>query len=197
MRTARSATVTRTTRETDIALDLDLDGRGQSDITTGVGFFDHMLSLLSRHSLCDLSLRCQGDLSVDAHHTVEDVGICLGQALAQALGDRTGIVRYGVSYAPMDEALVRAVIDLSGRSYTVCSMEIREEQVGDFPTSLVVEFFRAFADNARMNLHIDQIRGQDGHHVIEAAFKAVALAIREAVVYDERVIGVPSTKGVL
>lgn len=197
MRTVRCAAVTRTTRETDIALDLGLDGSGQCEITTGVGFFDHMLSLLARHSLCDLSLSCQGDLSVDAHHTVEDVGICLGQALAQALGDREGIARYGVSYAPMDEALVRAVLDLSGRSYTVCALKIKEEQVGDFPTSLVIEFFRAFADHARMNLHIDQIRGKDGHHVIEATFKAVALALRAAVMRDERVIGVPSTKGIL
>ncbi|MBI4530327.1 MAG: imidazoleglycerol-phosphate dehydratase HisB [Candidatus Latescibacteria bacterium] len=193
----RSATVARKTKETDISLELTLDGSGRADIHTGIGFFDHTLILLTRHGLFDLTLRCEGDLTVDAHHTVEDVGICLGKAFADALGDKTGIARYGVGYVPMDETLVRAVVDLSGRAYTVCILNIREERIGDFPTSLCAEFFRAFADNGRMNLQIDQIRGENGHHIIEATFKAVALSLREAVKRDERVVGVPSTKGML
>ena len=197
MNEKRSATGTRKTQETNITLELTLDGSGKADIHTGIGFFDHMLTLLSKHGLFDLILRCEGDLTVDAHHTVEDVGICLGKAFADALGDKTGIVRYGVAYAPMDEALVRAIVDLSGRAYTVCTLNTREERIGDFPTSLCTEFFRAFADNGRMNLHIDQIRGENGHHIIEAAFKAIALSLREAVRRDERIVGVPSTKGVL
>jgi imidazoleglycerol-phosphate dehydratase len=193
----RSATVARKTKETDISLDLTLDGSGTSNIHTGIGFFDHTLILLTKHGLFDLTLRCEGDLTVDAHHTVEDVGICLGKAFADALGDKAGIARYGVGYVPMDEALVRAVVDLSGRAYIVCVLNVREERIGDFPTSLCIEFFRAFADNGRLNLQIDQIRGENGHHIIEAAFKAVALSLREAVRRDERVVGVPSTKGIL
>jgi imidazoleglycerol-phosphate dehydratase len=193
----RSATVARKTQETDITLELILDGSGMADVRTGIGFFDHMLTLLSKYGFFDFTLRCEGDLMVDAHHTVEDVGICLGKAFADALGDKEGIARYGVGYAPMDEALVRAVVDLSGRAYTVCAMNTREERIGDFPTSLCTEFFRAFADNGRLNLHIDQIRGENGHHILEAAFKAVALSLREAVRRDERIVGVLSTKGVL
>jgi imidazoleglycerol-phosphate dehydratase len=156
-----------------------------------------MLTALARHGLFDLKVTCRGDLEVDAHHTVEDIGICLGQALFQALGNKTGITRFGTSHVPMDEALARAVIDLSGRPYLVYHADFAEEMIGTFPTTLSLEFFRAFSDNARLNLHIDLLHGTNAHHSIEAIFKAVARALKTAVMHDPRVEGIPSTKGAL
>ncbi len=197
MSNQRQAVIHRQTSETEIDLAFTIDGSGESRIATGVGFFDHMLTAFSRHGLFDLVLTCQGDLAVDAHHTVEDVGICLGQAVAQALGDKTGIERFGAAYVPMDEALARAVIDLSGRSYLVLDAAFRDECVGGLPVALVPEFFRAFADNAKMNVHIDLLRGVNDHHSIEAIFKAVGRSLDAATSRSERVRGVPSTKGAL
>ena len=193
----RTAQIQRKTSETDIDLILTLDGSGDCRAETGIGFFDHMLTALSRHGLFNLEISCRGDLDVDAHHTVEDIGICLGQALDQALGNRAGITRFGSSYVPMDEALARAVIDLSGRPYLVYNAGFAEEMIGTFPTVLGLEFFRALSDNARLNLHIDLLRGTNAHHGIEAIFKAVARALRQAVGLDARIEGVPSTKGTL
>ena len=193
----RTAAIERRTSETDIELKLCLDGSGRAQVETGIGFFDHMLTAFARHGLCDLDLRCKGDLEVDAHHTVEDVGICLGQALDKALGDKRGIVRFGHSYVPMDDALARAVVDLSGRPYLVVQASFGEESVGAFPTALVREFFRAVADQGRMNLHIDLLRGTDAHHGIEAIFKAFGRALDQASLRSERVEGIPSTKGSL
>lgn len=193
----RSARIERETSETRIALGLCLDGGGKSEIHTGIGFFDHMLSSFARHGLFDLTVRCEGDLDVDAHHTVEDVGICLGQAFAQALEDKAGIVRFGAAYVPMDEALARAVVDLSGRAYLAFDADWRVPRVGGFDTELAAEFFRALALEGRMNLHVDLLRGENGHHALEAVFKACARALDAASRQDERVKGVPSTKGVL
>ncbi len=193
----RQARIQRQTTETEIDLILSLDGEGVSDINSGVGFFDHMLTALCRHGLFDLTMTCKGDLEVDVHHTVEDVGICLGQAVAEALGDKVGIERFGSAYVPMDEALARAVIDLSGRSYLVLQAAFRDENVGGLPAALVPEFFRAFADNAGMNLHIDLLRGVNDHHSIEAIFKATGRALDRATGRSSRVRGVPSTKGTL
>jgi imidazoleglycerol-phosphate dehydratase len=193
----RTARRERRTRETDIDLDLDLDGSGQCQAQTGVGFFDHMLTAMARHGLLDLRLRCQGDLEVDPHHTVEDVGICLGQAVDQALGDRAGLVRFGHSYVAMDEALARVVVDLSGRPCLHLEAEFRQERVGDFPSGLVREFFRAVAQQGRMTLHVDLLRGVDAHHGIEAVFKAFGRALEQASRRSERVRGIPSTKGSL
>ncbi|MCZ6634923.1 MAG: imidazoleglycerol-phosphate dehydratase HisB [bacterium] len=193
----RTAHIQRKTSETDIDITFTLDGSGTCTSETGIGFFDHMLTALARHGLFDLNVTCRGDLDVDTHHTVEDIGICLGQALFQALGNKTGITRFGASYVPMDEALARAVIDLSGRPYLVYHADFAEERIGTFPTILGLEFFRAFSDNARLNLHIDLLRGTNAHHSIEAIFKAVARALRTAVTHDLRVEGIPSTKGTL
>jgi imidazoleglycerol-phosphate dehydratase len=193
----RRATVHRKTRETDIHVFLDLDGRGVSEIKTGIGFFDHMLAALATHARFDLKVQCAGDLHVDAHHTVEDVGICLGDALAQALGQKQGIVRFGHAYVPLDEALARAVIDLSGRAYFYWGAAFAARTVGTMPTELVEEFFRAFAQNARLNLHAEILRGRNAHHMIEALFKALARALAVGVARDARVVGVPSTKGTL
>ena len=193
----RTARRERRTRETDIELELDLDGSGECQVQTGVGFFDHMLTAMTRHGLLDLRLRCQGDLDVDPHHTVEDVGICLGQAVDQALGDKAGLVRFGHSYVAMDEALARVVVDLSGRPCLHLEAEFRQERVGDFPAALVREFFRAVADNGRMTLHVDLLRGVDAHHGIEAVFKAFGRALEQASRRNERVRGIPSTKGTL
>lgn len=193
----RTAEIHRKTRETEIRLRLDLDGRGRSEPHTGVGFFDHMLDLLSRHSLIDLAVQAQGDLHVDAHHTVEDVGIVLGQALEQALGDKRGISRYGWAIVPMDESLAQAAVDLSGRASFVFRVTFPSATIGGFPTELVEEFFKAFANAARMNLHIHVPYGGNAHHVSEAVFKAVARALRAAVSIDPRVDDVPSTKGSL
>lgn len=194
---ARSATVTRKTGETDITVTLDLDGTGACDISTGVGFFDHMLSALGRHSLCDLTVRATGDTWVDDHHTVEDVGIVLGQALAQALGDKSGITRFSDVTVPMDEALVLAAIDVSGRGELYWDVPIAAQKVGTFDTELGHEFFQGFARDAGITLHVREIAGENAHHILECAFKAVARAVRAAVEIDPRVHGVPSTKGSL
>jgi imidazoleglycerol-phosphate dehydratase len=193
----RTSRVQRKTQETDIDLSLSLDGTGTCRAETGIGFFDHMLDALSRHAGFDLTVVCRGDLEVDAHHTVEDVGICLGRAVAEALGEKTGITRFGLGFVPMDESLARAVIDLSGRPFLVYQADVTEERIGAFPSSLAREFFRAVSDHGRLNLHIDLLRGSNAHHAVEAVFKAVARALRQAVALDPSVRGVPSTKGVL
>mgnify|MGYP005862543621 CR=1 FL=1 len=193
----RTASISRQTKETKIQLSLNLDGNGKAVVETGVGFFDHMLDLLARHSLIDLELSAEGDLQVDAHHTVEDVGIVLGQAIEQALGDKAGIYRYGWAIVPMDESLAQVAIDLSGRPAFVSSVSFRGSAIGDFPTELIGEFFRALANNAKMNLHVAVPYGENNHHMAEAAFKATAKALRQAVSADPRNTGVPSTKGVL
>ncbi len=194
---ARKALIERQTAETRIVLSLDLDGAGKANIATGIGFFDHMLTLLSKHGLIDLEIRAEGDLHVDAHHTVEDVGICLGQALAQALGDKSGIRRYGSATLPMDEVLVTAAIDLSGRAFFVWHAEIPNELLGTFNAPLAEEFWRAVSSQGAMNLHVLCHHGRNTHHIIEGIFKATARALRQAVEIDPRVTGVPSTKGVL
>ncbi len=193
----RTATILRTTRETDITIEVDLDGAGKTDISTGVPFFDHMLDAFGRHGLLDLSIRATGDLEVDAHHTVEDVGIVLGSAIAQALGDKSGIRRFGSAIVPMDEALVLAAVDISGRGSLHYAVEMPIEIVGTFDTTLAKEFFIALATNAGITLHVMAFAGENAHHIIEAAFKAVARALAEAVSLDPRVTGVPSTKGSL
>jgi len=194
---SRTATVTRATKETDIALALDLDGTGVVEVVTGVAFFDHMLDAFGRHGLFDLKLSATGDLDVDAHHTVEDVGIVLGQAIAQALGDKVGIRRFGDACIPMDEALVLAAVDISGRGGLVYEIEVPIEFIGTFDTTLAKEFLYALAMNAGLTLHLHSVAGENSHHIIEAAFKAVARALRAAVEIDPRVTGVPSTKGSL
>ena len=194
---SRTAHIKRKTSETDIDLTLALTGAGESHIDTGIGFFDHMLTALARHGLFDLTVTCKGDLEVDAHHTVEDVGICLGQALLEALGDKAGIARFGSAYVPMDEALARAVVDLSGRAHLIYNAAFDEERIGAFPTALGLEFFTALAHNGRLNLHIDLMRGNNAHHGMEAIFKAFARSLRQAVTLDNRISGIPSTKGSL
>ncbi|WP_439596662.1 imidazoleglycerol-phosphate dehydratase HisB [Falsiroseomonas sp.] len=194
----RQATLARATSETEIRLTLDLDGRGSADVATGVGFFDHMLTALARHSLIDLTVAAKGDLHIDDHHTVEDVGIVLGQALRQALGDKRGIRRFGQCLLPMDEALAEAAIDISGRPYLAWSVPFQRPKIGSFDTELVEEFFRAFAFNAGITLHVTLKAGTNAHHVAEACFKAVARALRMAVEMDPRTLGeIPSTKGSL
>jgi imidazoleglycerol-phosphate dehydratase len=195
---ARSATITRKTAETDIAVTVDLDGTGAGRIGTGIGFLDHMLTALCRHSLIDMSIQATGDLHIDFHHTTEDVGIVLGQAIRQALGDKRGIARFGFASLPMDEALVEASIDISGRAYTGWDVRFNAPKIGEMDTELFEEFFRALAGNAGIALHIRQISGTNAHHVAEAAFKATARALRQAVEPDPRQGGaVPSTKGAL
>jgi imidazoleglycerol-phosphate dehydratase len=193
----RAADLHRKTHETAISLSLHLDGTGQSTIQTGIGFFDHMLTLLAKHAGFDLSVQAQGDLQVDPHHTVEDVGITLGKAFSQALGDKAGIRRYGHAILPMDETLVTAAVDLSGRAYFVWNAEIPRAKLGDFDTELAEDFWHAFAANALCNLHVLLHYGRNTHHQIEAIFKAVARALRQAVELDARSFGVPSTKGTL
>jgi imidazoleglycerol-phosphate dehydratase len=193
----RTAKVVRQTRETKVELSLNLDGRGAASVQTGVGFFDHMLDLLSRHGLFDLEVAAEGDLRVDAHHTVEDVGIVLGQALEKALGDKRGIYRYGWAIVPMDESLAQVAIDLSGRPAFVFNVVFTGHAIGDFPTELVEEFFKALATTAKMNLHIAVPYGTNNHHIAEAIFKATAKALRQAVGRDPRSDDVPSTKGSL
>ncbi len=195
---ARTATLTRTTAETDITLSLDLDGTGRSTISTGVGFFDHMLTALARHAGLDLTVEARGDLHIDSHHTVEDVGIVLGQALRQALGDKRGITRFGQALVPMDEALAEAAIDVSGRAYLAWSVPFARPMLGTMDTQLVEEFFRALAGNALVTLHVTLKSGSNAHHVAEACFKAAARALRMAVSIDPRLHNViPSTKGAL
>ena len=193
----RSATIDRKTSETDIRLTVKLDGEGDSRIATGVGFFDHMLTHIARHGLLDLTVEARGDLHIDDHHTVEDVGIALGKAFAEALGDRVGIARVGNIAVPMDEALVFCAIDISGRGYLACDLELPTPMLGDFTTELVPEFFRAVAVNAGWTVHIKQLAGVNTHHIIESAFKAFGRATAQAVALDARVKGIPSTKGVL
>ena len=193
----RVADITRTTGETDITVKLDLDGTGACDITTGVPFFDHMLNAFGRHGLFDLTVRAAGDIEVDAHHTVEDVGIVLGQAFAAALGDKVGIRRFADVAIPMDETLVMAAVDISGRGQAYCELPVPTERVGTFDTELAVEFFYAFARDARLTLHVRKLAGGNSHHIIEAAFKAAGRCMRLACERDPRVVGVPSTKGSL
>ena len=193
----RSATINRKTSETDIRLTVRLDGEGDSRIATGVGFFDHMLTHIARHGLLDLTVEARGDLDIDDHHTVEDVGIALGKAFAEALGDRAGISRVGNIAVPMDEALVFCAIDISGRGYLACDLALPTPMLGDFTTELVPEFFRAVAVNAGWTVHIEQWAGANTHHIIESAFKAFGRATAQAVALDARVKGIPSTKGVL
>ncbi len=193
----RSASVKRTTGETQISLELVLDGSGQCQIVTGIEFFDHMLTLLARHALFDLKLEALGDLGVDFHHTVEDVGICLGKGLADALGDKKGIVRYGQMMLPMDEALASIALDLSGRAHLEWHAEIPAEKCGTFDTCLGKEFMRAFTSNGGINMHVDLIRADDPHHALEAIFKGVGRALRMAIAHDPRENGIPSSTGVL
>lgn len=193
----RRAGIARKTRETDIALSLDLDGEGRSRVKTGIGFLDHMLAALATHARFDLSVRCKGDLHVDAHHSVEDVGIALGQALKTALGDKKGIVRFGWSHVPLDEALTRVVVDLSGRPWLHYGAAFKARQIGTLPTELIEDFFWALVDHGRFNLHLDVIRGRNAHHIAETMFKATARALAMASARDPRVTGVPSTKGSL
>ena len=195
---SRTAEVTRTTRETDLRVRVDLDGRGEAMVQTGIGFFDHMLSALARHGLLDLTVEARGDLHVDGHHTVEDTGIVLGQAINQALGDRAGIRRYADAAVPLDEALVRCVIDVSGRPYLSYQIDIPKWQMlGEYDVFLTPEFFRALVLNAELTVHLDLIRGENPHHIVEAAFKAFGRAFDAACSRDPRVTGVPSTKGTL
>lgn len=193
----RTATISRTTGETDIEVTVDLDGTGACDIDTGVGFFDHMLNALGRHSLVDLAVRAKGDTWVDDHHTVEDVGITLGQAIAQALGDKRGIRRFGDACVPLDEALVLAAVDISGRGELYWDVPIGPAKVGSFDTELGQEFFVGFARQAGLTLHLRKLAGTNAHHILEASFKACARALRQAFEDDPRVDAIPSTKGSL
>jgi len=193
----RSARESRKTRETDVAVALDLDGEGRATVATGVGFLDHMLDLLGKHATLDLEVRAAGDTHVDAHHTVEDVGICLGKALAAALGDKRGLRRFGSASVPMDEALADVSLDVSGRPFLVFEVAFPTEKTGEFDASLTEEFFRALATNAGLTLHVRVPYGRNTHHIAEAIFKALARALRDAVAIDPRVRDVPSTKGTL
>ncbi len=193
----RRGRIERVTKETRVTVRLTLEGSGASKIATGVPFLDHMLELFAKHGLFDLEINCRGDLHIDDHHSVEDVAICLGQAFTEALGDKKGIGRYGLAIVPMDEALCRAVIDLSGRFYLVYELKTRKRQIGNFSVELAEHFWRSFAENLSCNLHIDLLRGLNTHHILEASFKAVARALREAVAHDSRIKGVLSTKGSL
>jgi imidazoleglycerol-phosphate dehydratase len=193
----RRAEIARETGETSIRVTLKLDGEGRAEVATGIGFFDHMLTHLARHSLMDLSVAAEGDLHIDGHHTVEDVGICLGKAFLQALGEPKGLVRYGHALVPMDEVLAEAAVDVSGRPYLVFRADLPKVRLGDFDAELTEEFFRAFAMNARLTLHLGLRHGSNVHHCIEGLFKAAARALGAAVALDPRVKGVPSTKGML
>lgn len=194
----RSGKIERNTKETQISVALDLDGGGSAKISTGVGFFDHMLDQIARHAPLDLELHAKGDLHIDAHHTVEDVGIAFGQAVDQALGERKGLCRYGDAHVPLDEALTRVVVDISGRPFFVCDLKFPAEKIGAFDTELVREFFQAAATHARIGLHIETLRGVNSHHIAESAFKGFARAFGQAAALDPRRAGVvPSTKGTL
>jgi imidazoleglycerol-phosphate dehydratase len=194
----RKGSVKRTTKETAVEVALDLDGEGRATIATGIGFLDHMLDLLARHSRIDLTVKAKGDLHIDQHHTTEDVGIALGQAVKQALGDMRGITRYADVHVPMDEALTRVAIDISGRPFLVFKAEFGRDKVGSFDTELVQEWFQAFAMNAGVTLHVDTLYGTNDHHIAESCFKGLARALRSAVSVDPRAVGeVPSTKGTL
>ncbi len=194
----RIAEIKRKTKETDICLTLNLDGKGESDIKSGCGFLDHMLTLFAKHSRFDLELTCKGDVEVDYHHTVEDIGIALGEALSTALGDKKGIVRYGNFLLPMDESLVMSAVDISGRSHLEYSADVRAKTLGDFDTELAREFFEAFVRSAKITLHIVKMNGKNSHHILEAVYKSVARSLCEAVAIDEKYKDeIPSTKGVL
>lgn len=193
----RSAEIVRATKETDIQLSLELDGAGKVDIHTGVGFMDHMLTLFGVHGFFNLTLRAKGDLEVDDHHTVEDIGICLGQALAHSLGDKVGISRYGHAYVPMDETLARVCVDVSNRPFLVYNVVVEDRKVGTFDTALAKEFLRAFSLHAGLTLHVDLLHGENTHHILEAIFKALGRAIAQAVHLDPRVSGQLSSKGLL
>ena len=195
--TGRFAELARKTRETEIELKLDIDGAGEAKVNTGIGFFDHMLTLLAKHALFDVEVTARGDLEVDQHHTVEDVGITLGQALVKAAGDKRGIRRYGFMLLPMDEALARVALDFSGRACLEWRVEVPREKAGDFDTCLAREFMRAFCNNAGINMHVDLLAGLDPHHVIEAIFKGLGQALRQSLSFDAREKGIPSSKGVL
>ena len=194
----RSAKISRKTNETGINGQINLDGTGQFDINTGIGFLDHMLEQLSKHSLIDINLECKGDLHIDMHHTVEDCGIALGKAVRQALSDRRGITRYASAYLPMDETLVRAALDISGRPYLVWRVQFPTPKVGEMDTELFREWFQAFAQNAGITLHVELLYGQNSHHIAESCYKALARALRQAIETDDRQPGaIPSTKGTL
>jgi len=193
----RSSRVERCTKETNISVTLNLDGTGHADVQTGIGFFDHMLTLWAKHGLFDLQLKADGDLYIDGHHTVEDTGIVLGKALAQAVGDKAGIRRYGTAFVPMDEALAQVSVDISGRPFLHYDVVTAVERIGTFDTELTEEFLRALADNAGLTLHVMLLHGKNGHHIIEAVFKALGRALDEATRKDERIVGVMSTKGSL
>lgn len=193
----RIATIERKTAETDIKLSVCLDGTGQSDLKTGVGFLDHMLTLLAKHALIDLQIEAEGDLQVDQHHTVEDIGICLGQAIREALGDKHGIRRYGSMTLPMDEVLVTSAIDFGGRYWFEYNAPITQPKIGEFDSELIEHFWQSFASNSMANLHVLMHYGRNSHHIAEGVFKATARAIREALEIDPRDVGVPSTKGTL
>lgn len=194
----REATIKRETKETKINLTINLDGKGTSNINTGCGFFDHMLELFARHSRFDLNVVCDGDINVDYHHTVEDVGIVLGQAIKKALGDMKGIIRYGTTILPMDESLILTAIDISGRSYLKFDLPTRVNKIGDFPVELVEEFFLAFVRHAGLTLHVVKMAGTNAHHIVEGAFKSFARSLKSAVVIDKEFANeIPSTKGVL
>lgn len=198
---SRTASVSRVTSESDVKVTIDLDGTGATEINTGVPFYDHMLTALGRHSLIDLNIQATGDVHIDTHHTVEDVAITLGKAFQEALGDKAGIRRYGTGFAPLDESLARAVVDLAGRPYVVCGGEPAGQEYhligGHFTGSMTQHVFESFGFNAGICLHMELLSGRDPHHIVEAQFKALALALREAVALDPRVVGVPSTKGSL
>jgi imidazoleglycerol-phosphate dehydratase len=193
----RQAEIKRATKETNIRVALDIDGEGKSAISTGVPFLDHMLELFARHGLFDLEIACKGDLHIDDHHSVEDTAICLGQAFAEALGDKLGIARYGAAYTPMDETLARAVVDLSGRSYLVYKVRNTRDRIGTFSVELAEHFWHSFAEHCKCNLHIEVFYGRNQHHIIEAVFKSAARALSQATRIDERIQGVMSTKGSL
>jgi len=196
-RTTRLSEVRRQTKETDVRVKLNLDGSGKSTITSGLPFLDHMLELFAKHGLFDLSVNCRGDLEVDDHHSVEDIAICLGRAVSEAIGDKKGITRFGDAIVPMDEALCRVVIDLSGRSYLIYEVNTKRQRIGNFSVELAEHFWRSFAESAKCNLHIDCLRGRNTHHMLEGTFKATARALRQAVALDSRITGVLSTKGSL
>ncbi len=193
----RKATIARKTNETDIKISWNLDGSGRSSVTTGVPFFDHMLALFAKHGIFDLDVECSGDIHVDAHHSVEDIGICLGLALDKALGDKSGIVRFAHSYYPMDDTLARVALDLSGRPCLVYHVQVARERVGSLDSELVEEFWKAFVTHARMNVHIELLYGHNAHHIFESVFKAAARALSMATRREPRAPGIPSTKGVL
>jgi imidazoleglycerol-phosphate dehydratase len=193
----RSAAINRRTKETNVRVKLNLDGSGRGRIDTGLPFLDHMLTLFARHGLFDLEIVCKGDLEIDDHHSVEDIALTFGQALREALGDKVGINRYGEAIVPMDEALCRSVIDLSGRFYLVYEVQTKRQKIGNFSVELAEHFWRSFAETAKFNLHIDCLRGRNTHHILEGTFKTTARALKQAVARDPRIQGVPSTKGVL